>query len=106
MESRKNKEIQDPFKTIFSQFNKFEILYRDMNNLGILGTQQEQESIHGILADLQKLLFDKPLKENAYQEIIHKISFLEDFVTNKSKSSCEKAAMPMQTYKTESKSCF
>ena len=70
-----------------NQFNKFEILYRDMSNLGIIGTQQEPESIHGILADLQKLLFDKPLKENAYQEIVHKISSLEDFVTSKNKSS-------------------
>ena len=92
LESRANKEIQDPFKTIFSKFNKFEILYRDMSNLGIIGTQQKQESIHGILADLQKLLFDKPLKENAYQEIIHKISSLEDFVTNKGKSSLEKGS--------------
>ena len=62
IESGTSKDIQDPFKTIFFKFNKFEILYRDMNNLGIIGTQQEQESIHGILADLQKLLFDKPLK--------------------------------------------
>src|SRR3990167_1087710 len=87
IESKTSKEIQEPFKTIFSKFNKFEILYRDMSNLGIIGTQQEQESIHGILADLQILLFNKPLKENAYQEIVHKISSLEDFVTSKNKSS-------------------
>lgn len=86
IENKKGTVLQDPFKTIFAKTNKFEILYRDLNNLRILETPQEQESIRGILSDLQKLLFDKPMKENVYQEIIHKIRFLEDFVMNKNKS--------------------
>ena len=80
-ENNKDTDLQEPFKTIFAKSNKFEIFCRDLNNLGILETQQE--SIHKLLADLQKLLFDKPLKENAYQKIIQKISFLKDFVTGK-----------------------
>lgn len=80
-ENNKDTDLQGPFKTIFAKSNKFEILYQDLNNLGILETQQEP--IHELLADLQKLLFAKPLKGNAYQKIIQKISFLKDFVTGK-----------------------
>ncbi|MBI2472224.1 MAG: hypothetical protein HYV59_13465 [Planctomycetes bacterium] len=90
IENKRDKDLQNPFKAIFAKSNKFEILYRDLYDLGSIETQLEQESIHGILANLQKLLFDKPLKESAYQEIIHKISSLEGFVTGKNKSSHEK----------------
>jgi hypothetical protein len=76
-------DIQDPFKTIFAESNKFEILYKELNNLGMLETNQEQELIYGTLLDLQKLLFNKPLKENAYPEIFNKIQFLEDFIISK-----------------------
>ncbi|MDN3511048.1 MAG: hypothetical protein NG784_07065 [Candidatus Jettenia sp.] len=84
------KDIQDPFKAIFAKSNKFEILCKDLNTLGILESAQKQELISGILMDLQKLLFDKPLKENTYPEILHKIQSLEDGIINKSKWNTEK----------------
>ncbi|MDE1890702.1 MAG: hypothetical protein KGI30_10720 [Planctomycetota bacterium] len=75
------KDIQDPFKAIFASANKFEILYRELNNLGIVEPAQ-QKPVRLILADLQKILFDKPLKENMYQEIINKICSLKGFIIN------------------------
>lgn len=80
------KESQDPFDAIFARSNKFEILYKELSALGLLETSKEQESVRGILKGLQKLLFDKPLKESAYLEIINKIHSLEDFIIRKSKS--------------------
>lgn len=79
------KALQDPFDAIFARSNKFEMLYKELNDWGILETRQEQESIRETLTDLQKLLFDKPLKESAYPEIINKVQSLEDFITNKTK---------------------
>ncbi|MBU6392732.1 MAG: hypothetical protein KGQ83_10895, partial [Planctomycetes bacterium] len=75
------KDVQDPFKAIFASANKFEILYRELNNLGIVEPAQ-QKPVRLILADLQKILFDKPLKENMYQEIINKICSLKGFIIN------------------------
>lgn len=75
------KDIQDPFMAIFASANKFEILYRELNNLGIVETAQ-QKPVRLILAELQKILFDKPLRENMYQEIINKICSLKDFIIN------------------------
>jgi hypothetical protein len=80
------KESQNPFDAIFARSNKFEILYKELSEWGLLETSQEQESVLGILKDLQKLLFDKPLKESAYLEIINRIHSLEDFIIRKSKS--------------------
>lgn len=81
------REVIDPFKTIFAKFNKFEILCKELNDLGILETVQDQQSIRIILTDLQKYLFDRPLKENIYKEILDKIKSLEDFVADKSKTN-------------------
>ncbi|MCF6157990.1 MAG: hypothetical protein E3K32_05330 [wastewater metagenome] len=78
-------DVQDPFKTIFVRSNKFEILYKELYDLGVLETAQEQKSVYDILTDLQKLLFNKPLKENAYPEIIKKIQYLEDFIISKNR---------------------
>lgn len=78
------KDIQDPFKAIFARSNKFEILYRDLITMGILESAQKQELVYGVFMDLQKLLFDKPLKENTYLEILNKIQSLEDCIINKS----------------------
>jgi len=83
------KDIQDPFDAIFAKSNKFEILYKELNDWGTLETAQEQESVRGILRDLQKFLFDKPLREDAYQEIINKVQSLEDFIIKKNKSATE-----------------
>jgi hypothetical protein len=80
------KDIQDPFDAIFARSNKFEILYKEISDWGILETSKEEESVRRILKDLQKLLFDKPLKESAYQEIINKIHSLEDAIISKNKS--------------------
>lgn len=80
-------DVQDPFKNIFAKSNKFEILYKELDDLEILETGQERELIHGILGDLQKLFFQKPLKETAYPEILNKIQSLEDFVKNKNTSA-------------------
>ncbi|MFN3531376.1 MAG: hypothetical protein ACK41Q_02520 [Candidatus Brocadia sp.] len=80
------KESQDPFNAIFARSNKFEILFKELSDWGLLETSMEQESVREILKGLQKLLFDKPLKESAYLEIINKIHSLEDFIIRKSKS--------------------
>lgn len=90
IENKKDTDIQDPFKAIFTECNKFEILYRDFNNLEILDTGKEQEFVYGVLRDLQRLLFQKPLNENAYPEIISKTQSLEDFISGKEKPSAEK----------------
>ncbi|OHB46953.1 MAG: hypothetical protein A2099_07825 [Planctomycetes bacterium GWF2_39_10] len=84
------REIIDPFKIIFAKSNKFEILCRELNNLGILKTTQDQELIRVILADLQKYLFNRPLKENTYKEILDRIKSLEDFITSRSKPNFER----------------
>ncbi len=92
IETKKDADIKDPFKIIFAKSNKFEMLYQDLCDLGIFETQEERESVYSILTNLQKLLFDKPLKESAYQEIIQKICALEEFVLNKNKSFLEKSS--------------
>ena len=84
------REIIDPFKIIFAKSNKFEILCRELNNLGISKTTQDQELIRVILADLQKYLFNRPLKENTYKEILDRIKSLEDFITSRSKPNFER----------------
>lgn len=84
------REITDPFKAIFDKSNKFEILFGELHNLGILETRQEQELIRGILTDLQKYLFNKPLKEGIYKEILDKIKSLENFIMSKNKPTFEK----------------
>lgn len=90
IENKKEIDTHDPFKSIFAEYNKFEILYRDLNDLGILETGEERKMVYGILTDLQKLFFNKPLKENAYTEIINKIRSLEDFISGKNRSILEK----------------
>ena len=81
-----NKDTPDPFGAIFAGSNKFEILYKELSNWGILETSKDQESVQGILRNLQKLLFDKPLKESTYLEIINTIHSLEEFIISKNKS--------------------
>ncbi len=80
------KTNHDPFDAVFARSNKFELLYKELSDWGLLETPMEQESIRKILKDLQKLLFDKPLKERDYQEIINKIHSLEEFIISKNKS--------------------
>ncbi len=80
-----NKDVQSPFEAIFARSNKFEILYKELSDCGILEISEEKELVRGILKDLQKLLFDKPLKESAYPEVANKIHSLEDFIISKSK---------------------
>lgn len=82
-----NKDTPDPFGAIFAESNKFEILYKELSNWGILETSKDQESVQGILRNLQKLLFDKPLKESTYLEIINTIHSLEEFIISKNKSA-------------------
>ncbi len=97
IENKKDLDIRDPFKTIFAEYNKFEILYRDLNNLGILETETERELVYSTLTDLQKLLFNKPLKESTYPEIINKSLFLEDFVSSKNSPASEKGNTDIST---------
>lgn len=85
VESKKGHQY--PLDAIFARSNKFEILYKELSDWGLLETSEEQESVRGILKDLQNLLFDKPLKESTYLEIINKIHSLEDFIIRKSKSA-------------------
>ncbi|MBV6519882.1 MAG: hypothetical protein DCC43_04090 [Candidatus Brocadia sp.] len=79
----RQKDIQDPLKTIFARSNKFEMLQNELNAMGILKNTQDQETAHGLLKELQGLLFDKPLKEVAYGKIINTVQSLEDFVTSR-----------------------
>lgn len=81
------KEPRDTLSAIFAGSNKFEILYKELGDWGIVETSKEQETAQGILRDLQKLLFDKPLKESKYPEIINTIHSLEDFIISKTKSA-------------------
>lgn len=80
------KEINEPFKAIFARSDKFEILYKKMDELGIFENEKEKEFVRGKLMDLQKLLFNKPLMEDAYNKITNAIQSLEGFVLNKNKS--------------------
>ncbi|TVM00607.1 MAG: hypothetical protein CV087_13490 [Candidatus Brocadia sp. WS118] len=79
----KQRDLQDPLKAIFATSNKFEMLHNDLSALGILENIRDQESARGILMELQRMLFDKPLKEDAYGNIINKIQSLEDFIFSK-----------------------
>lgn len=76
-------DIQDPLKVIFATSNKFELFQNDLCSMGILENIQDQEAARGILTELQRLLFDKPLKEDAYGKIINTVKSLEDFISSK-----------------------
>jgi len=84
-----NKGTQEPFKKIFSRHNKFEILYHTLNDVGVLDSEQEKESAWKTLAELQVLLFSKPLKESTYQSILDRIHTLEGIILNKKESKGE-----------------
>ncbi len=88
------KDMQEPFKAIFDKTNKFEILFKDIMDLGILQNHEGREFVRNTLTDLQKLFFNKPLKESMYQEIINKVQTLEDFILGKGKESPEKGNVP------------
>lgn len=80
-----NKDVQSQLEGIFTRSNKFEILYKEFSDCGILKNSKEQEFVRTTLRDLQKLLFDKPIKESMYPAITNKIHSLEDFVIEKNK---------------------
>ncbi len=88
MESKK--DIQDPLKSIFAKSNKFEMLYNDLSALKIVENAQDQESARSILTELQRLIFDKPLKEDSFKNIINTIQSLEGFVFSKCASAKSK----------------
>jgi len=83
--------IQEPFKDIFDKSDKFEILYREVERLGILKTTDDQEACRKILVELQGLLFSKPLKEALYPEIIKCIQSLEHRIINNTVLPAEKS---------------
>lgn len=83
----RQEDIQDPLKPIFAKSNKFEILHNDLGALGILENIQDQETARRILTELQRLLFEKPLKEDAYRKIFETVQSLEDFISSKCTSA-------------------
>ena len=82
----RRKDVQDPLKAIFAKSNKFETLYNDISALVIRENVQDQEFLHGLLAEVQRLLFNKPLKKNAYKKIINTVQSIEDFIVSKGTS--------------------
>lgn len=92
-----NKGAHDPFKKIFSRHNKFEIFYQALNDVGVLESEQGKESARQTLAELQTLLFSKPLKESAYQSILDKIHALECLILNKRELKKESATQGIIT---------
>ena len=48
---------------------------------------QDQETARRILTELQRLLFEKPLKEDAYRKIFDTVQSLEDFISSKCTSA-------------------
>ena len=92
-----NKGIQNPFKKIFHRHNKFETFYHALIDVGVLESEQEKESARQLLAELQTLLFSKPLKESAYQNILDKIHALEGLILNKKELKKESATQGIIT---------
>ncbi|MCF6149250.1 MAG: acylphosphatase [Candidatus Kuenenia sp.] len=84
------KDTQDLFKNVFVKTNKFTTLFNELSNLVTFDEEEEKESIRKILIDLQKLLYNKPLKEVNYVKIIDNINALENFVISKNKLHFEK----------------
>ncbi len=83
----KNKDVQEQFQDLFNRKNKFVILSGKLSRMVKFKTKQEEKKIHGILADLQALLHDKPLKEDYYVKFLDNANKLEDFVNSKDVSS-------------------
>ncbi len=73
-------ESKDPFAKIFAETNKFEALYKEIRDAGLLETEQGRQSVRGVLQDLQRLVFGRPLRESLFQEIINKATALENYV--------------------------
>ncbi|MBF8275984.1 MAG: small soluble cyt c [Candidatus Brocadiaceae bacterium] len=92
-----NKASEEPFKKIFSQHNKFEIFYHILQDVGVLETEPEKKAARLTLAELQTLLFTKPLKESAYQGILDKIHALETMIQNKKESKKDAATQGIIT---------
>ncbi|MBT6229721.1 MAG: hypothetical protein HOI47_24020 [Candidatus Scalindua sp.] len=88
---QKNKDVQEPFKDLFSRKNKFVILSSKLSKLVKFKTKQEEKKICGILTELQELLHDKPLKEEYYAKFLDNANTLEDFVNSKDVSSMKQA---------------
>ncbi len=85
------KNTQDLYKNVFlkSKLNKFTTLFNELGSLVTFDDEDEKEFVRKTLADLQKFLYGKPLKEDNYTKIIDKISALEDFVISKNKPHLE-----------------
>lgn len=92
-----NKASEEPFKKIFKRHNKFEIFYHTLNDVGVLVSEPEKEAARHTLAELQTLLFRKPLKESAYQGILDKIHALEGMILNKKESKKDAATQGIIT---------
>ena len=87
----KNKDVQEQFNDLFSRKNKFVILSNKLCKMVKFKTKQEEKKVRGVLADLQKLLHDKPFIEDNYERFIDDVNNLEDFVNSKDASSMKQA---------------
>ncbi len=85
------KDMQYQFRNIFDRKNSFVILFNKLSKLVRFETEHEQKMVQEILNDLQKLLHDRPLKEDNYEDILDNINRLEDFVNTKKDSSPKKS---------------
>lgn len=89
-EDESGKDTQDLFKNIFVKTSKFTTLFNEFNNLVTFDSEEEKETIRETLANLQKLIYNKPLKEDNYIKIIGTVNALENFLINKNKPHLEK----------------
>ncbi len=80
----RGKDIQEQFKNIFDRKNKFVSFFNELTKLVQFKTKREEKTVQGILDDLQKLLHDKPLKEDRYKKIVDTVNKLEGAITKKS----------------------
>ncbi|MDR4504254.1 MAG: hypothetical protein MRK01_05590 [Candidatus Scalindua sp.] len=87
----RGKDIQEQFRDIFNRKNKFVFFFSELSKLVKFKTKKEEKTVQGILNDLQKLLHDKPLKEDTYTRIVETIDKLESIITIKNSSTQKKS---------------
>ncbi len=88
---QKKKDVQAQFKDLFDKKNRFVMLFNKLKKLVKFKNEQEQKKVRGFLTNIEKLLHDKPLKEDNYEKIIDNADKLVQFVNSKDASSMNDA---------------
>ena len=84
-------DIQDQFRNIFDRKNKFVTFFNELTRVIKFKTKKEEKNVQDLLNNLQKLLHDRPLKEDNYSKILDNINTLEGVIKRKSSSSQKKS---------------